>query len=713
MSGNKLRAFHALSLLLSLSCVSAATAADLVVSGSALTLSGEQSFENVSIINGGRLYMEPYNGSRGGSLKLKAKNVVVDAASAIIADARGYRGVFNGNGEGPGFGRIGNYDGGGGGAYGGKGGNGVTDGGWSLDGLGGVPYGSAGTLNIEMGSAGGASAYSDYSYNNGGYGGNGGGALWIEAESITNAGVISANGEDGKIYYNDSTAGGAGGGILLYGGTVVNTGALKANGGGGGTVGCGTPGMCGQDDGGGGGSGGRIKIFYGTLQNSGTVSVAGGRGGLYAAAGESGTFFKIAKGAPPIANAGADGSVNEGDLVVLDASASSSISGDLLTYGWSQVAGTPVALNMADPLHPTFNAPAVSAGGTTLTFQLTVSDTHFPSTPDTVNITVKNVNHAPEASAGDDQKVAEKSAVQLDGSASWDLDGEALSYTWEQTAGPVVPLPDVHAMSPSFIAPSVGTAGATLTFKLIASDGIDASSDTVDILVENVNHPPVANAGVDQTKNEGSVVAFDGAASSDPDLDALAYNWSQVSGPVVLLENPNGPNPTFVAPLVGLGGETLTFKLVVSDGLTDSLLADEVTVKIQNVNDPPSCERAQASATALWPPNHKLVPVTVTGVTDPDNDRITLAVTGVTQDELIDGLGDGDTSPDAVVQGATALLRSERSGTGNGRVYQISFTADDGQGGVCSGAVKVSVPHSKALGVSAVDDGQTSNSVQP
>lgn len=712
MSGIRFIPIPILSFLLSLSCFSVANAADLVVNGVVQTLSGENTFDNVSIINGGKLYVEPFNGTTGGLLKLKANKVVIDATSSIIADEKGYRGKFNDNGEGPGAGRIGSSDGGGGGAYGGKGGNGVTDGGWRLDGLGGAPYGTADKLSIEIGSAGGASAFADYSYNNGGYGGNGGGAIWIEADSINNAGIISVNGEDGKIYYNDSTGGGAGGGILLYGSMVINTGALKANGGSGGTTGCGTPGMCWQDDGGGGGSGGRIKIFYGTLQNTGSVSVTGGRGGIYAAAGENGTFFKVATAAPPIANAGVDLAVNEGDTLFLDGSGSSAPSGDPLTYQWSQVAGTPVSLDLADPLHPTFVAPLVSAGGTTLTFQLTVRDTHFPSVPDTVNISVKNVNHAPVSDAGNDQKVAEKASVKLDGSESYDLDGESLVYNWVQTAGPAVPLPDTTAARPSFVAPVVGPEGATLTFELTVSDGTDTSKDAVNVFVENVNHAPDANAGVDQIKNEGTIVALDGTASKDPDLDALSYNWTQLSGPQVALSDPHNPEPTFVAPLVGLGGETITFQLIVNDGLTDSL-ADQVAIKIANVNDPPACELAQAVPAGLWPPNHKLASVNVTGVSDPENDALTLTITKVTQDEPVDGLGDGDTSPDAVIQGAKALLRAERSGNGNGRVYQLYFTADDGQGGVCSGSVKVSVPHSKNQGDSALDDGQFYDSIQP
>jgi hypothetical protein len=108
----------------------------------------------------------------------------------------------------------------------------------------------------------------------------------------------------------------------------------------------------------------------------------------------------------------------------------------------------------------------------------------------------------------------------------------------------------------------------------------------------------------------------------------------------------------------------------------------------------------------LWPPSHKLVPIQITGVSDPENESVAITVTSVTQDEPVSGLGDGDTGPDAVLQGSTVLIRAERSGTGNGRVYTIHFIASDGQGGTCEGTVQVLVPHHLGQGGSAVDDGQ-------
>jgi hypothetical protein len=128
---------------------------------------------------------------------------------------------------------------------------------------------------------------------------------------------------------------------------------------------------------------------------------------------------------------------------------------------------------------------------------------------------------------------------------------------------------------------------------------------------------------------------------------------------------------------------------------------------------PPVCSAAYANPAALWSPNHQFVPIAVKGVTDPDGNAVTITITGVTQDEPVNGKGDGNTSPDAVIQNGAASVRAERSGTGNGRVYQISFTADDGKGSPCTGTVKVSVPHSMKKGSIAVDDGPVYDSTIP
>jgi Big-like domain-containing protein len=131
-------------------------------------------------------------------------------------------------------------------------------------------------------------------------------------------------------------------------------------------------------------------------------------------------------------------------------------------------------------------------------------------------------------------------------------------------------------------------------------------------------------------------------------------------------------------------------------------------------NQPPVCDDAVPSVSALWSPNHKLVPINVLGVTDPDGDPVTINIDSIFQDEPVDGLGDGNTSPDGAGVGtATASVRAERAGGGNGRVYHISFTASDGNGGTCDGTVLVAVPKSKGVKGAAVDGGVLYDSTAP
>ena len=133
-------------------------------------------------------------------------------------------------------------------------------------------------------------------------------------------------------------------------------------------------------------------------------------------------------------------------------------------------------------------------------------------------------------------------------------------------------------------------------------------------------------------------------------------------------------------------------------------------------NRPPACSNVKADPSSLWPPDHSMRPVILTGVTDPDGDATVLTITGVTQDEPLNGLGDGDSSPDAGRTSSSnqVLLRAERSGSGDGRVYRISFSATDGNGSSCSGVIKIGVPKSQGgPGSMAVESSLVVNSFGP
>ena len=128
-------------------------------------------------------------------------------------------------------------------------------------------------------------------------------------------------------------------------------------------------------------------------------------------------------------------------------------------------------------------------------------------------------------------------------------------------------------------------------------------------------------------------------------------------------------------------------------------------------NQPPDTSGATPSVSCIWPPNHKFVPINILGVTDPDGDPLTIQITGVTSDEpTATALGAGGVThaPDATGIGtSTANIRAERSGLGDGRVYGVSFIADDGNGGRTPGLVYVRVPRDVRRGTcTAMDNGQ-------
>jgi hypothetical protein len=126
----------------------------------------------------------------------------------------------------------------------------------------------------------------------------------------------------------------------------------------------------------------------------------------------------------------------------------------------------------------------------------------------------------------------------------------------------------------------------------------------------------------------------------------------------------------------------------------------------------PDCSGAAAISGVIWPPNHKMVSETIVGVLAPYNLPITIVVTAIKQDEAVDALGSGNTSPDGSGIGtSTAMIRAERAGPGTGRIYFISFNATTA-GGQCSGTVPVFVPHDQGQGFYPIDTGLRFDSTQ-
>ncbi|HUW68419.1 MAG TPA: S8 family serine peptidase [Candidatus Nanoarchaeia archaeon] len=115
------------------------------------------------------------------------------------------------------------------------------------------------------------------------------------------------------------------------------------------------------------------------------------------------------------------------------------------------------------------------------------------------------------------------------------------------------------------------------TYTLTATVTDNASqqtSDSISILVDNVNEPPIANAGPDQSAFVGEL-NFDGSGSSDPDGTIVSYAWD-------FGDQYTGTGVTTSHSYTAAGTYTVNLTVTDNDGLTGT---DIATV---SVNEAPS-----------------------------------------------------------------------------------------------------------------------------
>jgi hypothetical protein len=307
----------------------------------------------------------------------------------------------------------------------------------------------------------------------------------------------------------------------------------------------------------------RVRATLGCL----AVALAAGCGGNDGPGGNTtggGTVTPPATNAVPTARAGGPQNVLIGATVQLDGTASTDPEGGTLTYAWRLLAqpfGSSAALSASTSPRPTFVADIAGS----YTVSLVVNDGVGSSFASNVVITAALGNVAPVARAGSVPGAVPGSTVTLSGEASSDANGDTLSYLWTLSGptGSAATLSSTTTETSSFVPDVVGRYVATL----VVRDGVlDSAPSTVTITVSNANLPPVARAGADQTVAFGSRVRLDGRASTDPNGDALGYQWSLTSRPAgstAALGNRTAPELEFVADVIGL----YVVSLVVTDGL--------------------------------------------------------------------------------------------------------------------------------------------------
>jgi hypothetical protein len=263
-------------------------------------------------------------------------------------------------------------------------------------------------------------------------------------------------------------------------------------------------------------------------------------------------------------------------------------------------------------------------------------------------------------------------------------------------------------------APKQGFGGADVCVYGALDGHGGAALGQLTVTVTEINAPPsLANPG-DQQTQEGTLVSLQ-LNASDPDGDALTFSATGLPPGLSL----DGNSGLISGAPAANGAGSYQVSITADDGVTEPTTVSFVWIVTPpvSVNQAPVCAAAQPSLSTLWPPDHRLEPIQILGVTDPDGGQPTVIITRILQDEPTNTFGDGSTWIDGFGIGtSTARVRAERTGTprvpGDGRIYEIFFTATDAQGATCSGSVLVSVPRDQSAGP-AIDSGLRYDSTVP
>ena len=199
------------------------------------------------------------------------------------------------------------------------------------------------------------------------------------------------------------------------------------------------------------------------------------------------------------------------------------------------------------------------------------------------------------------------------------------------------------------------------------------------------NNAPIAYAGQDAFYTIAGCTArvFLKGWAWDEDGDPLTFTWTGDFG-----------TATGATAFVDLPGGVHTVTLTVTDG-RGGVATDTVDIFVADV-DPPTITGATATPSVLGPPNHQMVPVGIAvSLAGACQAYTTCTIVGVRSSDPVNGLGDGDTSPDWEITGPLSLmLRAERAGFEAQRTYTVTIECVDGSGIASRTSVTVTVPRS-------------------
>ncbi len=372
--------------------------------------------------------------------------------------------------------------------------------------------------------------------------------------------------------------------------------------------------------------------------------------------------------------------VTTDDLVAGVVTPSDDPDGDPVSYGYAWYRNGEKQAGLDTNMVPSAN----TAKGEVWRCVVTPNDGHGDGTPGEDEVTVQN--SVPVADAGGDQAGTVGMPVTLDGSGSWDADGDGLTYAWAQTGGPEsVSLAGATTAYPSF---TPGEAGDYI-FSLVVNDGTaDSAADGVVVTVTEANAVPVLSDG-GVTPGAGDAltsfvytVTYTDSDNTTPALVTISIN----SGAPLLMgvqagqdgDYTNGEVYEYTISGAGLEVGGNDYKFAASDG-TDGAIGDTGVHSGPTVNN--SLPGAPVIGITPGTPvtTDDLVAGVVTPSDDPDGDPVSYGYAWYRNGEKQAGL-DTNMVPSA--------------NTAKGEVWRCVVTPNDGHGDGTPGEDEVTVQNS-------------------
>lgn len=226
-------------------------------------------------------------------------------------------------------------------------------------------------------------------------------------------------------------------------------------------------------------------------------------------------FVNVKVNFAPVAEAGDNIIIADGEIVTFNALRSQDSDGIISNYTWNLGDGTSV--QGANITH-VYKSPGI------YNVELKITDNSGVANSTSVDKITVTVNDKPIADAGDDI-ISTSGSIDFNGSFSKDNDGNLISYLWDFGDGYTS-----NEISPTHLYALPGIYEVTLTVQDNSGTSNAKDSDNLTVVI---NEKPLADAGPDLTVMPNQVINFDGSGSLDPDGEITLYEWDFGDGNIL------------------------------------------------------------------------------------------------------------------------------------------------------------------------------------